>query len=286
MSSPVCPVCASPGRPAIAGTVDAGAYFGNEAYRIADGGGPRLDVWRCGRCGHGWSPLPAGIDVLGWYAKAAPDTAYIAEERGRRAAAAAVLKRLTRFRSPPGMLLDVGAGAGFLLSEAEAAGWTCAGLEPAAWAVDAAKKRGLHCVRQGDTSALGAMRGSADAITAIDSIEHLPDPEAFVKACALALKPGGALAVVTPRFDSAVARLWGKRWYCVMPAHLHYFTKRSLTELLARQGLRVVSAGHHFRRFSVGYLLARLLRRKSASPGGATVAVPLFDALEVVAVRD
>lgn len=276
-------MCGGPARTVITGTVEPRAYFGGSDYRIADGDRARLDVLRCGACGHGWSPLPPDVDVLAWYRRAPADPAYMAEARGRGMAAAAVLAHLARFRAPPGALVDVGAGAGFLVGKARHAGWSPTGLEPAAWAADAAARNGLgDIVRHADLTALGAMH-DIDAVTAMDVIEHLPDPGVFLAACAKALKPGGALAVVTPRFDSLAARLFGARWYCVMPAHLHYFTRRSLALLMEAYGFRVASVGHHVRWFSPAYVLARALG-KTAS-GGPAVPVPLFDTLEMIAIR-
>ena len=245
----------------------------------------RFDVLRCADCGHGWTPLEAGIDVLGWYAKAPADATYLAEAHGRRMAAARVLKHLGAW-STPGTLLDIGAGPGLLVGEAKAVGWDAHGLEPAAWAVAESKTRGLgDAVRQGDTSALAAMPAAGvDALTAVDIVEHLPDPQKFLNDCARVLRSGGVMAVVTPRYDSVLSRLLGARWYCVIPAHLHYFTKRSLCEALKKAGLEPVSVRHHVRSFSIGYLFARLLRKPYRENSLAwTIPVPLFDTLEVVA---
>lgn len=287
MSSPVCPLCGSSSTRAIAGTVEPRAYFSGSthAYAIAGGSAVRFDVLRCTGCGHGWTPLAADIDVLGWYAKAPADATYLAEAHGRRMAAAGVLRHLERFHAPA-TLLDIGAGPGLLVGEAKGMGWDARGLEPAAWAVAESKTRGLGDVmQQGDTSALAAMPAqSMDALTAIDIVEHLPDPQKFLNDCARLLRSGGVMAVVTPRYDSVLSKLLGTQWYCVIPAHLHYFTKRSLCDVLRKAGLEPVSVRHHVRRFSVGYLLARLLRRPYRENSLSwTIPVPLFDTLEIVA---
>ena len=289
MSLPVCPLCDSASTLAIQGTVEPHAFFGaaDHVYAIADGSTARLDVLRCTRCGHGWSPLGSDIDVLRWYADAPADRTYLAEEHGRRMAAAGVLRHLERFHAPA-MLLDVGAGPGLLVSEAKAMGWNAQGLEPAAWAVAESKARGLgDAVRQGDTATLATLpTQSVDALTAIDIVEHLRDPQQFLSDCARVLRTGGAMAVVTPRYDSLLSKLLGAHWYCVIPAHLHYFTKRSLCDALRKAGLEPLSVRHHVRSFSIGYLLARLLRRPYREKSLSwTIPVPLFDTLEIVAKK-
>ena len=75
----------------------------------------------------------------------------------------------------------------------------------------------------------------------------------------------------------------GKRWWSVIPTHVHYFTRASLSALLVRHGYRVVSISTQPKTFTAGYYLGRLggysdgagarawsvPRRRSASPTGS-----------------
>ena len=99
--------------------------------------------------------------------------------------------------------LDVGCGAG-LLSEALAReGAQVAALDLSPELVDIAK---LHLLESGLTvdyrlqsveSIADEMPGAFDVVTCMELLEHVPDPQSILDACAKLLKPGGKLFVST-----------------------------------------------------------------------------------------
>ena len=78
-------------------------------------------------------------------------------------------------------------------------------------------------------------------ITIIDVLEHVPDPVDFMARVHRALAPGGVVIMVTPLIDSLGARLLRSPWSPYLPEHLCYFSRRSISGLLARVEMTAVS---------------------------------------------
>ncbi|MEA2422722.1 MAG: hypothetical protein QOF55_1821 [Thermoleophilaceae bacterium] len=207
------------------------------------------DFLRCSSCGHlQLSEMPASLD----YASAASDD-YEVEEEGQRATARAALQQVERHSPARGRLLDYGCWVGFLASEASARGWEAVGVEPSRWAAARARARGVRVVPDDELA-----EGAFAAVVLGDVIEHLPDPGAALERLARLLAPDGVLWLATPDAGSRVARLLGRRWWSVIPTHLHLFTRPGMVRLLERHGFEVLEIGTSPKTFSVTYYLERL----------------------------
>lgn len=237
------------------------------------------DIVRCDRCGHmQLAQFPTEEDLSEAYGEAESDD-YITEEGGQRATARAILDRVENQVSP-GALLDLGCWVGFLLDEAGKRGWTTTGVEPSEFASAYARDRlGLDVRTEGLFDA-DLPPASYDAVFMGDVIEHLTAAGDALDRIAGLLTPGGVLALALPDAGSRLARAMGKRWWSVLPTHVHYFTRASLTALLVRHGYRVVSISTQPKTFTAGYYLGRL-GGYSASLGRAVVG-----AAGAVGVRD
>jgi SAM-dependent methyltransferase len=159
-----------------------------------------------------------------------------------------VLERIERHAR--GRLLDYGCWVGFLASEAAGREWAVVGVEPSVWAAERARSRGVEVV--------DSPEGPFDAIAMGDVIEHLPDPGAVLDRLGALLAPGGVIWIATPDAGSRVARLLGRRWWSVIPTHLHLFNRRSLTRLLERHGFEAVAMHTSPKTFTVAYYVSRL----------------------------
>lgn len=296
LQHPRCPLCHGETTLYASGTLTPAAYFQEtQTYQIAAGNDTaRLDVYRCRVCGHGFTPLDIGSDVIErWYATRSPDTVYLQDLPARKRTAQRILQKVERLRGTRGDLFDIGAGPGIFLSEAAKRGWHVRGIESAEWAVEYGQRTlGVPTLRQATiASLLSEPSASMDVITAFDVIEHLVHPEFLVREASRILRPGGLLVLTTPRFDSLLARVMGRRWYCIFPAHIHLFTRTSLSTLLRRFQLTPVVARSHTRYLSIPYLWHRLqvfLGRRvtpSSNHAGTTSIVPVNfgDAFELYA---
>jgi SAM-dependent methyltransferase len=197
----------------------------------------------------------------------------------------------------PGRLADVGCWTGSLLVAAAERGWQGVGLEPSAWAASRARQRGVE-VSRGELFDNELEPGSFRAVVVCDVVEHLTDPVGGIERLRDLLEPGGALYITVPDAGSPLARALGRRWWSVLPMHLQYFSRASMTRLLTERGLQVRSIRTHAKAFSAQYYAERLggyspvLRRLAV---GATsvvrlqdhmVAPDFRDRMAVIAVRD
>jgi len=167
-------------------------------------------------------------------------------------------------------LLDVGCASGVLLRLAAARGWQATGLEPdlevARWA---AERSGLF-VQAGSVSRVLLGAASRDVVTLFDVIQHVVDPLDTLARLRQAVLPDGAVAVTVPDFGGWWSRLTGRRWPFVTPwAHLSYFTRRTLEELLERAGYRDVQFLHARTAYS-WHTLARRLRLPAGVARGSS----------------
>ena len=216
------------------------------------------DIVRCADCGHmQLREIPTEAELEQAYGDAASED-YVEEEAGQRATARALLERLER-HVEKGALVDLGCWVGFLLDEARARGWDpVTGVEPSAFASQYARERLGLDVRTDDLMAADLPAGAHQAVVLGDVIEHLPDPGAALDRIRDLLAPRGAVMLMLPDGGSRLARLMGARWWSVIPTHVQYFTRASLTRLLESHGFELRHMGTTPKAFTVRYYLERI----------------------------
>jgi len=137
----------------------------------------------------------------------------------------------------PGRLLEIGAGAGLFLKEAQNAGWECVGTEIMEAAVQFARDRLGLDVRKQSAEELALPDESFDAVAMLEVIEHLWDPRRALAAIRKILRPGGLLVLTTPNFNAFSRLVLGDQWAVISPReHLYYFTAATLDRLLVESG--------------------------------------------------
>src|SRR5882762_3659877 len=110
---------------------------------------------------------------------------------------------LKRLDSLTGLhILDIGCGAGILSEPLARLGATVVGADPAVANIEAAK---LHAAAGGlaidyratTAEALADAGERFDLVLAMEVVEHVADPNLFVKRCAEMVKPGGLMITAT-----------------------------------------------------------------------------------------
>jgi SAM-dependent methyltransferase len=216
------------------------------------------DIVKCPRCGHMQvDPMPDEATLAGAYAEAESDD-YVEEEAGQRETARRALARIETHATQNRALLDLGCWVGFLLAEAASRGWQATGVEPSDFGSAYARDRlGLNVITS-DLFSAPLPQGSFDAVTMGDVIEHLTDPGEALQRIHGLLSPGGVVWLAIPDAGSRLARTMGKRWWSVLPTHVQYFTRGSISTLLDRSGFDVLEVDTAPKAFTVRYYLQRI----------------------------
>ena len=135
-------------------------------------------------------------------------------------------------------LLDLGCGTGVLMQAASRAGWDAEGVEISAKAVEYVRSQGgkVFCGRLDEAS---FPDNHFDVVASSEVLEHVDDPQGFVRDVARILRPGGLFWATTPHGRGVSARALGLRWSIVVPPdHLLLVSLAGIRALLAAAGFR------------------------------------------------
>lgn len=146
------------------------------------------------------------------------------------------IRQLPPPRASCSRLLDVGAGNGEFLIEADALGYLAEGLEFDARAAAAARQAGL-AVRVGAIHDVQLDACAYEQVTLNHVIEHLHDPVGVLRELHRILAPGGRIWVQTPNLDACGHVEFGAHWRGLEPPrHLVLFELQSLHTALDLAG--------------------------------------------------
>jgi SAM-dependent methyltransferase len=198
-------------------------------------------------------------------------------------------------------LIDIGAANGFFVSLANKAGFDAIGLEISEDAVAWAQKLNRPVFR-GTIENLD-VHEQFNFVTALDVLEHVQEPENFLRAINDALLRGGYLLINVPNTGSFFARISGRKWHAFLPPeHWFYFNKKSLSSLLEKSGFYVIHSRSISKTFTFNYIyltvmnspnLPRFLQLSmkkiswivNTRIGTLRIFLPLFDNLTVLAAK-
>jgi len=154
-------------------------------------------------------------------------------------------------------ILDVGCGAGALLSELAQYG-SATGIDMSPKAVAFCRARGVGDVSVSTAERIAAPDAAFDIVLALDVLEHIKDDHAAVREMRRVLRPGGVAIVFVPAFMF----LWGVT--DVLSEHYRRYTRPGITSVFAAEELSIVRSSYFntflFPPIALIRLLVRLFR--------------------------
>lgn len=209
-----------------------------------------FDIVQCRRCGLIYTNPTARSEVFDNLAGGgARGNAAIANRPIYAAGVTAIRSHLSTVAAEPAQvrLLDIGCAFGDFLAYANNLGWDVSGADISPHLVAEARKRGFT-VHEGDLAEIGLSPESYDVVTMWDVIEHLNDPQGFLKTIRPLLKPNGLLFFHTgnARFQIFKARILSRllpnRGPFLIPyQHLYHFDPTSARAMLVATGFEPIA---------------------------------------------
>jgi len=192
-------------------------------------------------------------------------------------------------------LFEIGTGPGFFLDECRKIGFDVEGIELSQDAVTFARETLNLNVTNSKIEDVKA-KDKFDVICSWDTIEHVSDPNNFLNTVTNLLDENGYLFLSTGDRDSLVARISRSKWHLYTPpAHLFFFSKKTLSLLLKKHGFTVISVKYPIYSYTIAYLLEKGLAPINKTFGIPTPSVELlenhslpftlFDVMDITAVR-
>lgn len=169
------------------------------------------------------------------------------------------VRSVEKYSGRKGRLLDIGFSRPMDLEMFEKRGWTAYGTQVAPQVVKVAQKKNLRAFL-GELPDISLDPNAFDAVTLWHVLEHLHQPEDYLRTIRGLLKKDGKLIIEVPNFASPVAKVFKCDWFELdVPHHLFQFTPESLDLLLGKNGFKIEKAAYFSLEQSTYSLIQSLL---------------------------
>lgn len=247
MASPPPPESAQPAAAAVA-PVEPCDLCGADDFRVIFEAGVAQEgrIVRCNRCRLMYVNPRKRVELADYRDRGAGETAgwelspsSLERQRNQvRDYRKALRRALTH--APGGKVLEIGPNTGSVLNELKLAGMQCVGLEPNSFAARYGREHYGLDLRTVTLDEAGLADESFDVVLLLHVIEHVPSPCSLLRSIRRVLKPGGLLVLETPRYDTLMFKLFGRRERNVIDNwHLYFFETDTLQAMIEQSGFRV-----------------------------------------------
>jgi len=162
------------------------------------------------------------------------------------------IKLLSKLPVKDKTLLDFGAGVGFFIRTAIKSGWKSIGIETSENARNAANSILPNSIFDNDH--IDQLESNTFSIISLwHVLEHLQNPELYIRKFKQLLNEDGRLVVAVPNYKSYDAQYYREYWAAYdVPRHLWHFSKDSITRYFSEFGFQLEAI--HPMRFDAYYV--------------------------------
>lgn len=156
-------------------------------------------------------------------------------------------------------LLDIGCGNGFFLEEMKRAGIKLvSGIEPSKPAVEKAPKSIRKSIKNDILKPNIFKNNYFDIICCFHTLDHITNPNYFLKICFKLLKKGGVVLFIVHNTDGLSVKLFGEKSAIFDIEHIYLFNPISLKTTFSKNGFKVIRIFNVKNRYPIGYWLKML----------------------------
>jgi SAM-dependent methyltransferase len=158
----------------------------------------------------------------------------------------------------PGLMLDVGCAAGFILNGFKEAGWHCEGVEPNNTMASYGRKEMKLNITTGDLESF-TTNNKFDLVNLTQVIGHFTDVDKAIKNIVSILKKDGFVLVESWDMDSNMAKLMGKYWHEYSPPSvINWFSDNTMNQLFNYYGFELVAKGRPSKKIQLKHAFSLL----------------------------
>jgi UDP-glucuronate decarboxylase len=168
----------------------------------------------------------------------------------------ACLKMAEKFVGEKGKLLDIGGGNGFFMEEALTQGYKeVFGVEPSKHAVDLANKDIKKNIKIDILRENQFRPNFFDVICFFHVLDHIIDPNKFLKSCFKYLKNGGIIICITHNVEASSAKIMGERSPIFDIEHTQLFSKKTINSIFTKNNFKTLKIFDVINTYTLGYWL-------------------------------
>lgn len=139
-----------------------------------------------------------------------------------------------------GSFLEIGCGDGFFFDVPREFGFqSISGVEPTLDAVRRARPENQKLILNKPFQAGQFQRESFDVIVFFQTLDHILDPNAFLRDCFSILKPGGFILAINHNVESFAARLFGESCPIFDIGHAYLYSIKTMRGIFEKNGFTV-----------------------------------------------